>query len=189
MAHDTRGSPLPCYRTGANHTEGDRVAAQPTKGHEHDIDSTDRVLLVGSSGGHLAQLVTLKPWWEGRDRAWVTFESPHALSLLEGEQVDFAYFPTTRNVPNLVRNFWVAARVLIRRRPDLVVSTGAAVAIPFFVIARILGIKTVYVEVYDRIDSRTVSGRICRPLSSAFLVQWEAQREMYPGSIVIGGLL
>lgn len=160
-----------------------------TPGRDHIPDSSEQVLLVGSSGGHLAQLIALEPWWELRERAWVTFRTPHAISLLEGEQVDFAFFPTTRNVPNLISNFAVAARVLLRRRPDLVVSTGAAVAIPFFVIAKILGIKTVYVEVYDRIDSRTVSGRICRPLSSAFMVQWEAQQKMYPGSIVIGALL
>lgn len=170
---------------GVRHVAGERTrpARKSTAG------SRERVLLVGSSGGHLAQLLTLKPWWEGRDRAWVTFRSPHALSLLEGEQVDFAFHPTTRNVPNLIRNFAVAARVLLRRRPDLVVSTGAAVAIPFFVIAKVLGIKTVYIEVYDRIDSRTVSGRICRPLSSAFMVQWEAQQKMYRDSIVIGCLL
>lgn len=148
-----------------------------------------RVLLVGSSGGHLAQLIALKPWWEHRERAWVTFRTPDAMSLLAGESVDFAYHPTTRNVPNLLRNFVVAARVLRRRRPELVVSTGAAVAIPFFVFGRLLGIQTVYVEVYDRIASRTVSGRICRPLSSAFFVQWPDQQEMYPGSVVIGALL
>lgn len=148
-----------------------------------------RVLLVGSSGGHLAQLLALKPWWQDRDRAWVTFRTPDALSLLEGERVDFAYHPTTRNVPNLLRNFIVAFRVLLRLRPDLVVSTGAAVSIPFFMLARIFGIQTVYIEVYDRIQSRTVSGRICRPLSSAFLVQWEDQQKMYPGSLVIGCLL
>lgn len=152
-------------------------------------DSAQHVLLVGSSGGHLAQLLALEPWWQDRDRAWVTFRTPDALSLLAAEQVDFAYHPTTRNVANLVRNFLVAFRVLLRRRPDLVVSTGAAVSIPFFTVARILGIKTVYIEVYDRIDSRTVSGRICRPLSSAFLVQWEEQQKMYPGSLVIGCLL
>lgn len=155
----------------------------------HISDAAQRVLLVGSSGGHLAQLLALKPWWQDRDRTWVTFQTPDALSLLEGERVAFAYHPTTRNARNLLRNFVVAVRVLLLRRPDLVVSTGAAVSIPFFIVARIFGIQSVYIEVYDRIDSRTVSGRICRPLSSAFLVQWSAQQKMYPGSIVIGALL
>jgi UDP-N-acetylglucosamine:LPS N-acetylglucosamine transferase len=82
----------------------------------------------------------------------------------------------------------LAARLLGRYRPDLVVSDGAGVAFPFFVVARLLRIKTVYLEVYDRIDSATLTGRLCRPLSSLFLVQWEEQRRLYPGARVIGGL-
>lgn len=148
-----------------------------------------RVLLVSSSGGHLAQLLALRPWWETRDRSWVSFRTSDVVSLLADEQVEFAHSPTTRNVKNLLRNFVVAAKVLRRRRPDLVVSTGAAVAIPFFVLARLFGIATVYVEVFDRVASRTVSGRVCRPLASAFVVQWDEQRRLYPGSVVIGPLL
>jgi UDP-N-acetylglucosamine:LPS N-acetylglucosamine transferase len=151
--------------------------------------TAQRALLVGSSGGHLAQLLALEPWWSAGERSWVTFRTSDAVSQLDGEVVDFAYSPTTRNVPNLIRNFWVAWRVLRKRRPDVVVTTGAAVAIPFFVIARLLGIQTIYVEVYDRLTSRTVSGRVCRPLASAFLVQWPEQQKLYPGSRVIGCLL
>ena len=36
--------------------------------------------------------------------------------------------------------------------------------------------------------SATLTGRLCRPLSSLFLVQWEEQRRLYPGARVIGGL-
>ena len=35
-----------------------------------------KILFVCSSGGHLAQLYRLRPWWEGQERAWVTFDDP-----------------------------------------------------------------------------------------------------------------
>jgi UDP-N-acetylglucosamine:LPS N-acetylglucosamine transferase len=79
--------------------------------------------------------------------------------------------------------------VLRRQRPDVVLSTGAAVAFPFFVLARLLRIPTVYIEVYDRIDTPTLTGRLCRPFTSLFLVQWEEQRVLYPGAVVVGTLL
>ena len=101
----------------------------------------------------------------------------------------WAHFPTTRNIPNLVRNLVLAIGVLRRGRPDLVVSTGAGVAFPFFLIARVLRIRTVYLEVYDRLDTRTLTGRLCRPLSSLFCVQWEEQADLYKGSHVVGTLL
>lgn len=148
-----------------------------------------RALLVASSGGHLAQLLSLRPWWEERSRAWVTFELPDAVSQLEGERVYGAAFPTTRNVANLLRNALLAGRVIHRERPDLIVSTGAGVAVPFFVLGKVMGIPTVYVEVYDRVDSTTLTGRLCRPFTTLFLVQWERQLRLYRDSVLLGRLL
>jgi len=147
-----------------------------------------RVALVGSAGGHLLQLYRLEPWWRRHDRIWVTFDLPDARSLLAEEETMWAHHPTTRNLPNLLRNLRLAWRILRSCRPDLVVSTGAAVAFPFFLVARLHGIKTVYLEVYDRIDSRTLTGRLCHPLSHLFLVQWESQAKLYPRAQVVGRL-
>lgn len=147
------------------------------------------VLLVGSSGGHLAQMIRLEPWWRDLDRTWVTFDTPDAVSLLADEHVVWGHHPTTRNLPNLLRNLRLAVRELRRTRPDVVVSTGAAIAFPFFVFARLMRIPTVYVEVFDRVDSATLTGRLCRPVSTRFCVQWPEQQTLYKGSIVIGPLL
>lgn len=147
------------------------------------------VLLVGSSGGHLAQLMALEPWWRHRPRHWVTFGTSDAVSLLTNESVTWAHHPTTRNLPNLLRNLVLAARVTTAQRPAVVISTGAGVALPFFLAAKCVGARTVYVEVYDRLDTRTLTARLCRPLSDLFCVQWEEQRRLYPDAEVIGGLL
>lgn len=147
------------------------------------------VCLVGSSGGHLAQLYALEAWWQPWRRTWVTFRTPDAESLLAGEAVRWAYHPTTRNLANLLRNFVLAVGVLVRQRPDLVVSTGAGVALPFFVVARLLAIPTAYIEVYDRIETPTLTARLCHPFTTLFCAQWEEQRAFYPDARVIGGLL
>jgi UDP-N-acetylglucosamine:LPS N-acetylglucosamine transferase len=153
------------------------------------VTTGHRVLLVCSSGGHLAQLHRLDGWWRDQDRAWVTFPGADAERLLADEAVYWAYHPTTRNAVNAVRNTWLAWRLLRRLRPEVVVSNGAGVAVPFFVLARLLGIRTVFVEVYDRIDSTTLTGRLCAPLSDLFLVQWPEQQLLYPRSRVLGRLL
>lgn len=148
-----------------------------------------RLLLVCSSGGHLAQLAALEPWSREHERHWVCFDTPEALDLLRDEQVTWAYHPTTRNVVNLVRNLGLAWRVLRRERPDVVISTGAGVAVPFFVLARLLRISTTYLEVYDRIDTPTLTARLCRPFTDRMLVQWDEQRRLYAGAEVVGCVL
>jgi len=167
--------------------------AQAVEQTRQDADAgRDRpgpVLLVASNGGHLAQLLSLKPWWQERDRIWVTFDKADARSQLEGETVVWAHHPTTRNVKNLLRNSVLAAGLMHRTRPSLVVSSGAAVAVPFFALARLSGVPSIYIEVYDRVSSRTLTGRICHPLATKFLVQWEQQQAMYPRSVIIGSLL
>lgn len=162
----------------------------PRRAGRPRLDGAERpVLLVGSNGGHLAQLVPLKAWLSGRERAWVTFRKEDAISHLAGERVHWAYWPTTRNVPNLVRNAFLAIRVLRTERPRAIISTGAGVAFPFFLVGRLLGIRTIYIEVFDRMDSPTLTGRLCRPFSSLICVQWPEQARFYPGAEVVGPLL
>lgn len=148
-----------------------------------------RILFVGSAGGHLAQLYALQPWWQRHERMWVTFRMPDSTSLLAAEPTAWAFHPTTRNLPNLLRNLWLAARVVPRFRPDVVMSTGAGVALPFFLVGRLLGARTVYLEVFDRIDTPTLTGRLCYRLSSLFLLQWREQKAAYPRGVVVGPVL
>jgi UDP-N-acetylglucosamine:LPS N-acetylglucosamine transferase len=120
----------------------------------------------------------------------VTFDTPDALSLLEDEyDLTWAYRPTTRNVPNLLRNTCQAMRTIRRFRPTTVVSTGAAVALPYFVLARLTGRRTVYIEVFDRIETPTLTGRLVRPFTDLMLVQWPEQKALYDDAIDIGPLL
>ncbi|MEM9562368.1 MAG: PssD/Cps14F family polysaccharide biosynthesis glycosyltransferase [Actinomycetota bacterium] len=151
-------------------------------------DGPKRVLFVSSSGGHLSQLLQLRAWWGHHDRQWVTFDLPDARSKLEGEILIPAHHPTTRSVKNLLRNLPLAVSVVRRFRPDVIVSNGAGVAVPFFLVARLLRIPTVYLEVYDRIDSKTLSGKLCAPLASLFLVQWPEQQSLYRNSVLVGPL-
>lgn len=147
-----------------------------------------KILLVGSSGGHLSHLTSLTGWWGEHERHWVTFDTPDAVSKLSGEQVTYAYSPTTRNIKNLVRNTFLALRVLRAERPDVIVSTGAGAAVPFFWLRRFAGpqARTVYLEVIDRVDSPTLTGRLCRPVTDQFCVQWPEQQRFYPGATLVG---
>ncbi len=149
---------------------------------------TYRILFVCSAGGHLAQLHRLEPWWSQHDRAWVTFDLPDAAARLVAERVYYGHHPTTRNLGNLFRNVRVAWRVLRTERPAVVVSDGAGLAVPFFWLARTVGARTVYLEVYDRIDSKTLTARLCRPVTDLFLVQWPEQLALYRGSVLVGSV-
>ncbi|HET7444354.1 MAG TPA: PssD/Cps14F family polysaccharide biosynthesis glycosyltransferase [Solirubrobacterales bacterium] len=148
-----------------------------------------RVLLVCSPGGHLQQMLALGPAWRGHDRAWVTLPGADVSSLLADEQVTIAHSPTNRNVKNLARNTGLAWRLLRRRRPDAILSTGAGIAVPFFLIGKLLGIRTVYVESVTRTESLSLSGRMVYRLAGRFFVQWPAVAEHFKKAEYHGGIL
>ena len=129
-------------------------------------------MLVCSCGGHLLQLVSLRPAWEGFTRVWVTFDKSDSRSLLAHEEVAFAHGPTNRNLLNLLRNLVLAWRVVRDVRPRALVTTGAGVAVPFAWVARLRGARVVYVESITRIDAPSLSARLIAPVAHRVYAQW-----------------
>ena len=147
-----------------------------------------KVCLVGSSGGHLAHLYMLKKFWHDKERFWVTFDNEDARSLLKDEKMYSCYYPTNRNIKNLIRNTVLAVKVLRKEHPDLIISSGAAVSVPFFYLGKLFGAKLIYIEVFDRIDKPTLSGRLVYPITDKFIVQWEEQKKVYKKAINLGSI-
>ena len=145
-----------------------------------------KVLLVASAGGHLQQLVWLAPWWREHERSWVTFDTPDARGMLSGERIAFAFHPTNRSLRNLARNAVLARRILRDERPDLIVSTGAGVAVPFFALGRALGAKTVFLEPYDRVDGPSLTGRLVAPIADLVVLQRREQLRFHPAGVLLG---
>ena len=150
--------------------------------------NNNKVCLVGSSGGHLTHLYMLKPFWEKRDRFWVTFDKEDAKSLLENEKMIPCYYPTNRSLKGLIINTILAWKVITKERPNLIISSGAAVAVPFFYIGKLFGAQCVYIEVFDRIDHSTLSGKMVYPIADKFIVQWDEMKRIYPRAINLGSI-
>jgi len=147
-----------------------------------------KVCLVGSSGGHLTHLYMLKPFWKDKERFWVTFNKEDARSLIGGEKMYSCYYPTNRNLKALILNTVLAWKILSNERPDLIISSGAAVAVPFFYLGKLFGAKLIYIEVFDRIDKPTLTGKMVYPIVDKFIVEWEEMKKVYPRAINLGSI-
>jgi UDP-N-acetylglucosamine:LPS N-acetylglucosamine transferase len=76
---------------------------------------------------------------------------------------------------------------LRRERPDVIASTGSEIAIPFFYLAQILRIKTLYVESWCRVRTPSGTGRLVYPVADRFFVQWEPLLERFGPKAEYGG--
>lgn len=146
-----------------------------------------RVLIVASPGGHLLQMLALKPAWGDMERTWVTLRSTDVEYLLKDEDVVYGHGPTPRNIGNFFRNVRLAWRVLREQNPSVVISTGAGLALPFFLLGRLQRRRLVYVESITRVEKLALTGRLVYPLASSFFVQWDSlsdlRRARFHGSV------
>lgn len=148
-----------------------------------------RVLLVCSPGGHLQQMLQLAPAWRDLERRWVTLRAPDTEHELANEQVTWAYGPTNRSLGRLARNARLAQTVLRQFDPHAVLSTGAALAVPFLIAARLSGRRAVYCESFTRVHELSLSGRIVAPFVDELFVQWpelaaHRAKARYSGSVL-----
>jgi UDP-N-acetylglucosamine--N-acetylmuramyl-(pentapeptide) pyrophosphoryl-undecaprenol N-acetylglucosamine transferase len=146
-------------------------------------------LLVASTGGHLKQLHHLHKRLSGVGGPfrWATFDTPQSRSLLEGETVDFVRFVGGRDPLNVTRNLVAARHILHDHEVNTVVSTGSAVALPFFGLARAQGLVCHYIESSARGDGPSITGRLIGRIPGVHLYTqypgWAGGRWNYGGSV------
>lgn len=148
-----------------------------------------QALLVCSPGGHLQQMLCLEPAWRDLGRTWVTLKAADTEHLLSDERVVLANGPTNRSLRALLANLRLAWRVVRRERPAAILSTGAALALPFFLVGKLHGARLVYVESLTRTDGLSLTGRLVYPLADAFFVQWPGAKRRRRRARYVGGLL
>ena len=147
-------------------------------------------LLVASSGGHLAELHDLVPRLGVQERRWVTFDSPQSRSLLAGEDVVHVPPAASRDLVGAVRDLVIARKMFRRRRYDQVISTGASVAMSFFVPATAAGVNCAYIESATRTHGPSLTGRMAARLPGVRMFtqyrSWADETWLYGGSIFDG---
>ncbi|MBU0576830.1 UDP-N-acetylglucosamine--LPS N-acetylglucosamine transferase [Patescibacteria group bacterium] len=148
-----------------------------------------KIGLVTSAGGHLFQLLQLKSCWENRVHFWVSFDKSDTISLLEGENLYLAYYPESRNILNFFYNLWLAFKILLKEKPQVLISAGAGIAPPFFIVGKLFGMTLVFIEPLDFIDKPSLSGRLVYLLADLFLIQNVQQQRFFPKAKYWGSTL
>jgi UDP-N-acetylglucosamine:LPS N-acetylglucosamine transferase len=130
-----------------------------------------RVLAVASSGGHWVQLRRLEPAFEGLDVAYLTTHPGHR------PEVAPARFYAVNDANRwsklaLLRSAVRILRVVVRERPDVVVSTGAAPGYLAIRFAKLLGARTVWIDSIANVEELSLSGRMASKRADLCLTQW-----------------
>lgn len=148
------------------------------------------VLLTASSGGHLDEISNLDLLGENYETILLTEKTNCGIS----SWFDRVYYVPQVNrkewecIPKLISNLLISLRVLLRHKPTAVISTGALATIPVCFLAKVKGIKVIYIESFARMDGPSRTGRLMYRIADKTVVQWEAVQKFYPGAIYGGSI-
>lgn len=144
-----------------------------------------KLCLACSAGGHLTEILQILDAFEGHKTFFVTFLREDSKSLKN------AYFieDPKRSPTRLIKAVFQSYRILKKENPDIIISTGAGVAVPACYLAKLLGKKVVFLESFCRVKTPSLSGKIVYPIADLFLVQWKdmlpryGKKAMYWGAV------
>ena len=139
-----------------------------------------RLLLVCNPGGHFATMMGLKEFWSAHYREWVTYPKFDTERLRRQEIVHWVIMQEARMLGRTIINFFYALLILYQSKPDLVISSGASLAVPFIYASKLLGIRTVFIESISRSKSLSLSGKLVYYVVDEFYVQWPECLQYYP---------
>jgi len=144
------------------------------------------VCLTCSHGGHLNEMLQLADAFVGHDTFYFCYDAETTRAL-----------PRAYLIPNMARNPFAFLRnlgrvwrIFRRERPQLIVSTGAEIAIPVVLVGKLLRVPALYIECGAQVVTPSFTGRLMYWLAEEFYVQWPellrayGPRARYAGSLV-----
>jgi len=145
-----------------------------------------KICLACSHGGHLTEMLELAEAFAGHDTFYFCYDADTTRQL-----------PNVHLVPNMARNpieflknLFRVWRLFRRERPGLVVSTGAEIAIPVVLVAKLMRVPVVYIECGAQVTHPSFTGRIMYWLADTFFVQWPELLDAYgPRAVFRGSLI
>ena len=148
-----------------------------------------KIFAVSSGGGHWEQLMAISPAFSGHDVYYAN--TLKGLSEKSGIKSDRAYLLTDCNrssIISLLKCLIDITNVLIKVKPDIIITTGAAPGIMSLAVGRIFGSHLIWIDSVANTEKLSLSGKIATYIAHKRLTQWQhladEKRVHYMGSVL-----
>ena len=143
--------------------------------------STIRVLAIASAGGHWVQLRRLAPAWNGCHVTYVTTSANRKNEVFLESKKQMVAQPTFYIVVDatrweklkLLKQLFQILIIIWKERPDVIISTGAALGFFALKIGKLFGARTIWLDSIANSESLSLSGQKAATCADLWLTQWE----------------
>ena len=148
-----------------------------------------KICLVCSQGGHYTETLQLLDAFQGHQFFFATSHGTRDAEIAMLAPVYYMNNIGTSVWRMFLAIFW-AQNILWRERPDVILSLGSEIAIPFFYLGKLHGIKTIFIESWCRVENLSKTAQLVYPVADVFLVQWPqllkicGSKARYEGTVI-----
>lgn len=139
-----------------------------------------KMCLVASSGGHMSELLKLSVIWQRQNAVFVTTTDVVRAKLQKDGAVYVVGECNRQNPWKTAIVFWRCLKTVIKEKPGVVISTGAATGFMVCLLGKCLGAKVVWLDSIANTVTLSMSGRMIRPFADLILSQWPEVAAKYP---------
>ncbi len=153
-----------------------------------------KVLFISSTGGHLDELLQLKPLFYKYNYYIITEKDASNKSLKNeyGNKISFLPYGTRSKLFSYIFIYFFlcikSIFLYFKIRPKVIVTTGTHTAGPICYLGKLFGSKIIYIETFANTHKKTVTGRLIYPIADLFIVQWKEMLDLYPKAIYGGSI-
>lgn len=153
-----------------------------------------KVLFISSTGGHLNELMQLKPLLKKYDYHIITEKDKVTEKLKEeyGEKITYLPYGTRAKIFSYIFKYSFlclkSIYLYFKLKPKYIVTTGTHTVVPICYLGKLFGSKIIFIETFANINKKTLSGKMIYPISDLFIVQWEEMLKLYPKAVLGGSI-
>lgn len=158
--------------------------------HNKEKNKKKKILFVASSGGHLEQILCLKALKQYYDTVLVTEKTGYKINAWQDKTYKLPQV-NRREKLVLLKLLLISLKsvyILLKEKPDAVITTGALSVIPLCLLTKLFGKKLIYIESFAKVESLTLSGKLMYKFANLFIVQWDELKELYPKTVYGGSI-
>lgn len=149
-----------------------------------------KICLISSSGGHLEQIKQLKDVYKKYDCFYVVTRTKATEAMKQKHYIvsDLVRKNKLVMVLRMTKMMFEQFAIFAKENPDVIVTTGAAVAIPMCLIGKMFHKKVIYIESFARMTTPNKTGKLIYKFADLFIIQWEALKKYYPNAVYGGSI-
>lgn len=151
-----------------------------------------KIMFICSAGGHLTEILKIDSIFKKYNYILVTEKNKISTKLKNKYNIEYLmygsrYYPF-KYLFIFTFNFFKSIYLFIKHNPDLIYTTGAHTCVVICYLAKLCKRKIIFVEVFDRINNPTLSGKLVHKIADVFIVQHKELLKEYKNSKYIGGI-